>query len=195
MIPKKYLKYNPTFLTHGKRGEIYTFNKNKKKYALKIKRKESQAKNRISNEAKFLKILNKHNIGPKLIDFSSKYLLMEFVKGKPIKEHIKQTQNPNKILIQILNQCFILDQLKINKLEMHKPVKHILIYKNKGTLIDFERCYYTINSKNVTQFCEFINRLSKEFSHIRAIPKEEILTYKKTKTKEAFTLLIKWIGN
>ena len=57
MLPKNLLKYNPKLFARGKRGLIYTFKKNKKTIAIKIKNPESKAENRIQNEINFLKIL------------------------------------------------------------------------------------------------------------------------------------------
>ena len=181
MIPKKYSKYNPEYLARGKRGEIYIFKKRNKQYIIKIKRPDSEAKDRIKNEAKFLKILNKKGIGPKYLDASKNYLVREYAKGKMIKEY---KTIPNYILKQVLKQCYIMDTLKINKLEMHKPLKHIIIYRNKAVLIDFERCYYTNKPKNTTQFCEFINRSKKR------IPKKLIQEYKKDMSKKNFSQLL-----
>ena len=64
----------------GKRGVIYTGNYKSKKVAIKVKRPESEAKNRILNEGKFLEILNKKDIGPKLVYYDKKAdaLFIEF---------------------------------------------------------------------------------------------------------------------
>jgi predicted Ser/Thr protein kinase len=62
-----------------------------------------------------------------------------------------------KVIINILNQCYQLDQLKVNKEEMHNPWKHIIVTKkNKPVLLDFERCYETKKPHNLTQFCTFL---------------------------------------
>ena len=53
-------------------------------------------------------------------------------------------------------QCKVLDDLGINKEEMHHPVKHILIGKKDIVMIDFERCSFSEKVKNVTQFIQFI---------------------------------------
>jgi len=65
------------------------------------------------------------------------------------------------VLKIIFNQMFILDKLKINKEEMHHPVKHVIVSNNKPILLDFERCHKTLKPHNVTQFCQYIIRLSK----------------------------------
>ena len=154
MIPPHLKKYNPKYFDRGKRSLIYKFKKNSKVYIIKSKHPASKAINRLQNEAKYLKILNKHSIGPKLIESGKDYIVYEFVKGKFIKD-IKLTKH---IIKQVLNQCRILDKLKINKKEMHHPVKHVLIHNKKITMIDFERCYKTKKPKNVTQFIEFLLR-------------------------------------
>ena len=190
-IPEKYSKYKPEFLAQGKRGRVFKFTKGKKEYVIKVKRPSSEAQDRIKNEAHYLKILNKHGIGNKLIDSSKNYLVREYAKGQMIKEFIADSDNPKPVLKEILDQCFILDKLKINKLEMHKPLKHIIVYKNKPTMIDFERCYQTEKPKNVTQFCEFINRLSKEFpKKVKEIKKKVIQDYKKKPNKTTFSKLL-----
>lgn len=155
MIPLKYKKYKPILFDSGKRSLIYKFKKGNKVFIIKSKKPNSEAKGRMENEAKFLKILNKHKIGPKLIDYGKNYLVYEFIKGEFFPDYIK-TNNSKKIILNVLEQCRILDKLKINKKEMHHPVKHIIIFNNKPKMIDFERCYYTDNPKNVTQFCQYL---------------------------------------
>src|SRR3989344_1331523 len=153
---------NIEFLAKGKRSLEFTAKYKKRLVAIKVKKKSSKAINRLENEAKFLKILNKYNIGPRLIKQGKDYIIYEFVKGDPILEYKKSLK---KIILNVLDQCYVLDKLKINKLEMHHPVKHIIIDKYP-VLIDFERCYYTKHPKNVTQFCQFImntnSRLNKK---------------------------------
>ena len=185
MIPKKYQKYKPEFLAQGKRGVVYKFTKDKKDYVIKVKKPSSEAEGRIENEAKFQKILNKHKIGMPLIDSSKTYLVREFAKGAMVKDYQGKLE---PIFKQILKQCFILDQLKINKLEMHKPLKHIIIHRNKAVMIDFERCYYTERPKNVTQFCEYINRIKKR------IPKKQIQEYKASPSTKALSSLLSYLS-
>ncbi len=160
MLPEKYKKYNPQIFAKGKRGIIYTFKNNNKTFAIKIKNPESQAILRINNEANFLKILNKYNIGPKLLESGEDYLIYEFIKGKTLKEFMKAKKLSKKIINGIISQCKILDNLKINKEELHNPVKNIIISKNKPILIDFERCRFTSRPKNLNQFKQFLRKFN-----------------------------------
>ena len=68
----------------GKRSKVYCiFN-----LAIKIERKDSNAINRIKNEAKVLKIINNHNIGPRLFFKGDSFIVMEYIKGERILDFI-----------------------------------------------------------------------------------------------------------
>ena len=97
------------------------------------------------------------------------------------------------MLKDVLRQCFILDKLKINKLEMHHPVKHIIIDK-KPVLIDFERSYYTENPKNVSQFCQFLMSNSKDLKINRKELIFRVKNYKKRPSKSTFKGILDLIG-
>lgn len=142
------------YFAEGKRGKIYIGIIKGKKVAIK---KEKRDLNRINNEIKFLRILNKYNIGPRLIEYGKDYMIYEFIDGIRILDYLKNAnkKEKNRIIKNVLLQCRILDKLKIDKYEMNNPYKHILIGK-QIKMIDFERCKKVEKPKNVTQFCQFI---------------------------------------
>ena len=185
MIPKKYLKFKPVYFSKGKRSLVYKFIKGNKEYIIKSKHPKSEAIGRLENEAKFLKILNKHSIGQKLVDAGKDYIVYEFVKG----EFLPDVKLNKKLVIEILRQCRILDELKINKEEMHHPVKHVLIDKNKIGMIDFERCHYTEKSKNVTQFLDYL--FSIKFLERTKNVLEVVKGYSKDQSNKNFQEIIK----
>ena len=87
------------------------------------------------------------------------------MEGQFILDWVKLSNKPEIItaLAEILNQCYALDVLGINKEEMHHPLKHIIITKNnKPVLLDFERTRKVDKPQNVTQFIEFICRIESE---------------------------------
>lgn len=160
-LNKKNIKNIKRF-ARGHRGIIYTGELRNKKIAVKVERKDTAAKDRIKNEVKWLKILNKKNTGPKLIYNKynkNKFFIYNFIEGEFILDNFLKNNKKNivKIIKNVFNQLYVMDKLKVNKEEMHHPVKHIIINKNnKPTLVDFERCHKTKKPKNVTQFCQFI---------------------------------------
>lgn len=209
-LNKKKIK-NIKYFSRGKRGDIFTDFYRGKKVAIKVKRKESEAVERIKNEIKYLKILNKKDIGPRLLFSGKDYFVYEFVEGDFILDYFKGSLNGEKnkktkenvlkkIILDILKQCFILDQLNINKEEMHRPIKHIIVnQKGKPVLLDFERCYPTKKPHNVTQFCVFLmnqgllsklNKENKENKETISLLKE----YKQERTEENFNKIIKLLN-
>ncbi len=155
------------YLAKGKRGVVYTGKYRNKKIAIKTKRAESQAVGRIQNEINFLKLLNKHKIGPKLVLHDENWLAYEFIKGQFIKDWLPKAKKKDikRILRVVFNKCLKMDQLGINKEEMHHPLKHVIIGKSLK-MIDFERARKTKDPKNVSQFCQFV------MSHKRILDKK-----------------------
>jgi len=180
---------NIEFLARGKRSKVYTGILNGKNVAIKVT-------DRAKKEAFWLKILNKKNVGPKLIKSTNGYLVYELVVGERILDYI-ETHNKKQILNvlkEVFKQCRTMDKLKINKLEMHNPWKHVIIGK-KAKMIDFERCYNTENPKNVTQFGQFLLRKKENLrSKCVKINRKNFINllkqYKTNKTNKTFNQVI-----
>jgi len=196
---------NVAYLSKGKRGVIYTASYNGKKVAIKTKNKDSFAVGRIENEFKTLKKLNKCGIGPKVLLFhkgkkDGSYMLYKFVEGEFILDYIEKNQNAklvSSLLRKIFYQLYKMDKLGINKEEMHRPIKHIIISKNKPVMIDFEKAYATDNPHNVTQFMQFLTRKDCSLLLIKSGIKIELKNvissakkYKQSKSQKALNELL-----
>lgn len=190
-----------SYLAKGKRGVIYTATYKNKKVAIKAKNPDSKASGRIKNEAKHLRLLNRHKIGPKLIKFKDNNLMYEFIEGEFILDFIEKSNKKDilKVIKDLFNQLYILDRLKINKEEMHHPLKHVIIdKKNKPVLIDFERAYKAKKPHNVTQFCQFLINQHKllDKKGIR-LKKEKMIrfarAYKQKQDKQCLSLMLNYI--
>ena len=142
----------------GKRGLVYLGKKGKQGIGVKIKKPESRARLRLENEAAVLRKINAKGIGPKLLFAGKDFIAYKFAEGEYIKDYVLRQGRKDIIsaLKETFRQCFILDKMKLTKEEMHRPLKHVIIGRNKVTLIDFERGHYDRSPKNVTQFCQFI---------------------------------------
>ncbi|MBI2133834.1 methyltransferase [Candidatus Woesearchaeota archaeon] len=143
----------------GHRGIIYLGRLKGRKVAVKAERKHMGARCRVLNEVRWLERLNKKGIGPKLLFGSNDYFVYEFVEGRFIEDFIKESGRKKIVaaIKNLLHQCYLMDALKVNKEEMHHPVKHIIVSKGKPVMIDFERCRSTEKPKNVTQFLQFLS--------------------------------------
>ena len=147
-----------SFFKKGHRGIAYKAMLKKKEVIAKVVNPSSAASGRLEIEAKFLKLLGKKSICPKIFLADKDFIVMEFIDGERIMDYIGK--NNKKTIIAIIKKIFlqlrILDKLGIDKEEMHHPFKHIIVRNEKPYLIDFERCHYTENPKNITQFLQFL---------------------------------------
>ncbi|MFW5704588.1 MAG: HemK2/MTQ2 family protein methyltransferase [Nanoarchaeota archaeon] len=119
----------------------------------------------IDVEAHFLKKLEKENFAPKLYYKKDGFVIREFFEGEQIKDWIKKASKEELIEVfqKVCDICFRLDELGINKDEMTNPYKHIFIEKNgEVKMIDYERCLFSDNPKNLTQFLEYLKRVFRE---------------------------------
>ncbi|MCX8189242.1 MAG: hypothetical protein N3F64_05980 [Nitrososphaeria archaeon] len=121
------------------------------KAAVKVLRVDANRET-LEKEAKFLKMANIYNIGPKLYYTSKEFIIIEYIEGKKISEYIgelkgKGTSRRLKNVVKaMLEQAYILDQNRIAHCELSNPLKHIIIDENeKPVIIDFESA--TLNKK------------------------------------------------
>ena len=186
---------NLKFFDKGKRSLVYTGTYNHKKVGIKIKNPSSKAESRIQNEGKFLKKLTKYGIGPNLIIAKRDYIVYEFISGKCYYTELQNLDYPERIRLslEILDQCRIMDKLKINKLEFNRPIKHFFIIKKQVKMIDFERCYNTKRPKNVTQFCNFLLSKPEMFKLEKNNLIKLLIEYKNNQNKKQYEKIKKLI--
>ena len=121
--------------------------------ALKIRRIDSPRKN-MSNEAKLLKIANKIDVGPRFIKNSKNFLIMEYVDGEKIIDWAKKSETKSKeigsVVNNVLRGCYLLDNAGLDHGELSTIDKHVIIQKNKNTIIDFESSSVNRKPSNVS---------------------------------------------
>lgn len=187
------------YLAKGKRSVVYKGFFKGKEAVLKVRKKTAPI-NIIRNEAKWLRNLERYGLCPKLYKEGKDYLICEFIKGTRIVDWLKdhKKREITNVLNKILNQCRLLDKLKVNKKELQRPVKHIIIGK-KIKMIDFERCKETEHPKNVTQFCQFLmSKNMEELLKTKGIKrnKDRIISilkkYKKEQTEKNFKEILNY---
>lgn len=147
------------YMTKGHRGILYTGTYKGRKVVIKKKNPESRAIGRIKNEGDWLKIINKQQVGPRLIRATPSYFLYYYVDGPFLPGFLEECtkSQAKKVIKAVFEQCWKLDSLGVAKEEMHRPYKHIVVPKTlKPVLLDFERTHRTEKPKNVTQFCQYI---------------------------------------
>jgi HemK-related putative methylase len=148
------------FLAKGHRGIVFKGRYHGRDVAIKAVNPESRAINTIQHEAMMLERVNALGIGPRLRTADEDYLVMGLIDGDFIIPFIKRSKKPAIIAVinEVFKQLHALDKAGIEKAEMTRPVKHIIIGK-RPVLIDFERARMKERPHNVTQFCQFLIRL------------------------------------
>lgn len=185
-------------LAKGHRGDVFRGIWKKKKVVIKKQRDDVKIET-IQNEIRILKQMNKKKIGPTLFFFEKNCFIGEYIEGIRIEEFLLKAskKDAQKVIREILTQCLILDKMQLNKEEMHHPYKHILVRKNKPVFIDFERCGYTKDPKNVTQFLQYLG--SKRVHHLLRekkiiLEKKQLILaaqeYKKTRKEEKILRMV-----
>ncbi len=170
--------------------------------AIKVENLASKAEGTIRSEALWLERLNAEGIGPRLLFAGEvegeEYVVYEFVEGEYLEDWLAgaDTKEVEVVFTRVLEQCFVLDLLKVSKEEMHRPLKHVIVQQNlHPILIDFERTKATEKPQNVTQFLEYICRVEKELEkkEIRfsvAKVREAARLYKSLLNREQFECII-----
>jgi len=174
----------------------------RKKVAVKIRRNDSPRKN-LKKEAELLGITNQSNVGPKLVNFSKNFLVMEYLDGKKIGDWVgslkKKGNSPQlkTVIKKILEDCYSLDRIGLDHGELSNLSKHVIVGK-KITVIDFESSSTDRKVSNVTSATQALyigSRISKIVGCICKIPKKEkiisaLREYKQKQTRDSFETLL-----
>jgi putative serine/threonine protein kinase len=128
-------------------------------YALKMQRVDSDRES-LEREAELLAKANSVGVGPKLVGATKHLLLMELVDGDLLEKWLEPHLNPDlarKMLSNILEQCWRLDEIGLDHGELSKAPKHILMDKaDNPFIVDFETASTNRNASNVTSVCQFL---------------------------------------
>ena len=174
----------------------------RKKIAVKIRRNDSPRKN-LKKEAQLLQITNRYGVGPKLIDFSKNFLVMEYLEGEKIDEWISdlktnlRSSQIKTVIKKVLEDCYKLDMIGLDHGELSRMPKHVIVGK-KITIIDFESSSMERRVSNVTSATQafFIGSgISKTVKRVYKIPeKKKIINvlrrYKQDQSRESFESLL-----
>ena len=195
---------NLEILGKGYVGVVVLVKRGNKEVALKIRRTDSQREN-MKNESVLLKLVNSVSVGPKIIDVSKNFLVMEYIEGEKFSNWIEMLKGPGSVkqlkstIKNVLEDCYRLDQIGFDHGELSNISKHVIVGKNKVTLIDFESSSTKRRPSNVTSITQAFFIGSGIAKHAQKIyknsSKEKIIdalkSYKQEKTRDNFEKLLK----
>ena len=197
---------NIPVLGKGYVGVVVLSKLGKKVVALKIRRIDS-SRSGMKREAKLLKLANKVNVGPKLVDSSKNFIIMEYMEGKKIIDWVKELKGRGSaaklktVIKKILEDCHNLDKLHLDHGELSYIHKHVIVGKSP-CIIDFESASPNRRTSNVTSATQSIfigSGLSNLVKKIIKAPdkKKLIISLKKYKhdhSRENFDEVLKILG-
>jgi putative serine/threonine protein kinase len=196
--------FNLPVLGKGCVGIVLIAHIDNEKVALKIRRVDAD-RTGMQREAEMLQIANRVGVGPRLIDSSENFLLMEFVEGVLLPKWIEMlkgygTKNRiRQVLKDVLEQCWRLDEVGLDHGELSRAPKHIIIDKDDHAhLVDFEAASLQRRVSNVTSICQYLFMSSQSAKTIRRklgkIDQEALKTtlkiYKQNRTRENFDKIL-----
>ncbi|MDE1763052.1 MAG: serine/threonine protein kinase [Thaumarchaeota archaeon] len=204
--------YGPTMLGNvpvlgkGYVGVVVLSRYGKSQVALKIRRTDS-SRDEMRGEAKFLKLANKVNVGPKVIDSSKNFMIMEYVEGKKIIDWAGELKGRGSaaklktVARKILEDCYNLDRIHLDHGELSYIHKHVIVGKSP-CIIDFESASVNRRTSNVTSATQGIfigSGLSNIVKKIIKIPStrkmiESLKKYKHDQSRENFDSVLKVLG-
>lgn len=193
-------------LGKGYVGVVVLSRLGKKDVALKIRRIDS-SRQEMKSEAKLLKIANKAGVGPKLVDSSKNFLIMEYVEGKKITDWVRDLKGRGSaaklksVVRQVLEDCHTLDMIHLDHGELSYIHKHVIVGKSP-CIIDFESSSTNRRTSNVTSATQSIfigSALSSIVKNIIKIPNKKkmigpLKKYKHDQSRENFDDILKMLG-
>jgi len=170
------------------------------KVALKVRRVDADRAG-MQHEAEMLRRANTVDVGPRLLGTTDNFLLMEFVEGTLLPQWVEMLKGREarfrirRVLREVLEQCWRLDELGLDHGELSKAPKHIIVDSSDSLcLVDFETASLHRRISNVTSLCQYLFIGSQAAKTIRKklgeANREDLIKalriYKQQRTRENF---------
>ena len=172
--------------------------------ALKIRRVDADRKS-MFHEGEMLQRANAIDVGPRLLEISENFLLMELVEGTHFPEWIESVEGREThlrirmVLEDVLEQCYRLDESGLDHGELSKAPKHIIVDADDiPYLIDFETASINRRVSNVTSVCQYLFLGSQIADKVKdklgKVDEKELINvlrnYKRERTRENFEKIV-----
>ena len=189
-------------LGKGYEGVVIVAYMNGERVALKMRRTDGGRDN-FFHEGEMLQKANAVGVGPRFIAVSKNFLMSQLIGGGTLTQWMQNNRNRTKfrkVLKNILEQCFRLDNEGIDHGEISKAHKHILMDTDVPYIIDFETAGIKGNANNVSSVCQYLflgNSVASKL--IRQVIGEKdretivdaVKEHKKQRSKESFDALLR----
>ena len=150
---------NIPVLGKGYVGVVVVAHVKGQRVALKMRRIDADRTD-FTHEAEMLQKANAIDVGPKFIAVSNNFLLSQLIDGDLLEDWLETYRDKElirKVLVDILEQCWRMDEAGLDHGEISKAPKHLLVDKtDKPFIVDFETASIMRRVINVTSVCQFL---------------------------------------
>ena len=198
--------FNVPVLGKGYVGVVVIAHVRGEKLALKMRRVDADRID-LKHEAEMLQKANAINVGPKFIAVSKNFLLSQLIDGDLLADWLEKHREMElirKVLVDILEQCWRLDEIGLDHGELSKAPKHLLVGKaDKPFIVDFETASVERKVINVTSVCQFLFMGNSTAAKLIAETQGErnrteliqaLKSYKKKRNRNNFEALLKAVS-
>ncbi|MGD6933574.1 MAG: serine/threonine protein kinase [Candidatus Bathyarchaeia archaeon] len=175
----------------------------RKRFALKMRRVDGGREDFL-HEAEMLQKANAVGVGPKFVAVTRNFLLSQLIDGDLLANWLgahKEKTEFRRVLGDILEQCWRLDEAGLDHGELSKAPRHLLMtQKGEPFIVDFETASTQRHASNVTAVCQYL------FAGNSIVPKlvwevlgekdryqiiDALKDYKKNRSRNSFEALLK----
>lgn len=130
-----------------------------KSIAVKMRRSDADRES-LAHEADMLQKANLVGVGPRFIGVSKNFLLSQLIDGDLLVEWLQTHKDKalvRRVLGDILEQCWRLDEAGLDHGELSKAPRHLLVDRSdEPFIVDFETASVTRRVANVTAVCQYL---------------------------------------
>jgi len=196
--------FNVPVLGKGCVGIVVSAHTKTGKVALKIRRTDADRAG-MQREAEMLRKANSIGVGPRLLGVSDNFLLMQFVEGSLLPKWVEALKGRGakarirRVLREVLEQCWKLDEARLDHGELSRAPKHVLVSsEDKPAIVDFETASLSRRASNVTSICQYLfigSQVARAIQkrHLRVNREklvEALRNYKRKRTLENFNKIL-----
>ncbi|MCL2032142.1 MAG: hypothetical protein FWG96_02590 [Methanomassiliicoccaceae archaeon] len=186
----------------GHEGVVVTAYADGERLALKVRRADSIRRDPF-HEAEMLRKANGIGVGPRFKAVTGNFLLSQLIDGGRLAEWMECNMEKaafRRVLEDLLEQCWRLDEAGLDHGELSNAPRHILADgSGKPFIVDFETASVRRRTSNVTSVCQylFLGNSDARMLISEVLGREdngrirEILTdYKKERSRDRFEALL-----
>jgi putative serine/threonine protein kinase len=168
-------------LGKGHVGLVISSKRENEKVAVKIRRIDADRKN-MTHEAKMLSLANSVDVGPRLLEYSHNFIVMELIMGMYLREWIQECNPKPHDLRNVLRSLLIktrhIDSIGLDHGELTVVKRHFVVTNKGPRIIDFESASINRRTKNVNSTAQsfFMNNFfSRIIENIITLPNKKDL--------------------